>query len=80
MEDATFWADLDVVRLRSEREKALGSPERGRVIETVFGVRFSNFGSLFTTMSNCPTERLEVAGCASTVGGLSSGGTSRLAF
>jgi hypothetical protein len=51
VEDATFWGDLDVVRVKSG--------ERGStVIETAWGVRFSNFGSLITTMSNCPTERL----------------------
>jgi hypothetical protein len=57
VQDASFFGDLGVYRL-TEQEAPLGRRERGRVLEAVFAVRFSNFGALFTTWSVCRTERL----------------------
>jgi hypothetical protein len=57
VEAASFFGDLSTYRL-TEQEAALGRREHGRVLETVFAVRFSNFGSLFTTWSVCHAERL----------------------
>ncbi len=49
VQDASFFADLSIQRLGH------------KYTETVFAVRFSNFGNLFTTWSQCETERLPEA-------------------
>lgn len=47
VQDATFCADLSLERRRA-----------GNVVETVFALRFSNFGDLFTTWHCCSSESL----------------------
>lgn len=47
VQDATFCADLSLERRHT-----------GNVIETVFALRFSNFGELFTTWQCCSSESL----------------------
>ena len=47
-QDATFFADLSVHR----------PGPQPNWIDTVFAVRFSHFGSLFTAWNHCQTERL----------------------
>jgi hypothetical protein len=48
VQDASFFADVSVQR---------PGPQPHR-IDTVFALRFSSFGWLFTTWSSCETERL----------------------
>jgi hypothetical protein len=48
VQDATFFADLSIQRPGT----------RPNWIDTVFALRFSNFGWLFTTWSHCEAERL----------------------
>src|SRR5262245_42736176 len=47
VEDASFFADLSVQR----------PGPRPNWIDTVFAIRLSNFGRLFTTWSHCEAER-----------------------
>jgi len=47
-QDASFYADLSIQRQGSQPNW----------IDTVFALRFSNFGRLFTTWSYCESERL----------------------
>ncbi|HJT78239.1 MAG TPA: hypothetical protein VJ739_13630 [Gemmataceae bacterium] len=51
VQDASFFADLFIRR---------PGPQTNW-IDTVFAVRFSNFGRLFTTWSHCETEQLPKA-------------------
>ena len=48
VQDSTFFADLSIQR----------PGPRPNWIDTVFALRFSNFGRLFTTWSHCESERL----------------------
>src|SRR5262249_31079602 len=56
-QDASFFADLSIQR---------PGPRAGW-IDTVFAVRFSNFGRLFTTWSHCQAEQLSEATAAALV-------------
>ncbi len=56
-QDASFVADLSIQR----------SGAQSHWIDTVFALRFSNFGELFTTWSHCQTEQLPEAVAAKLV-------------
>ena len=64
VQDASFFADLSIQR----------PGPQPNWIDTVFAVRFSNFGALFTTWCHCQTEQLSEALVAALVAAVKEAG------